>query len=77
MNKTDFDNKITSFNNWISSNKAKHLEVQKKNKKKLNTLKTKDYNSFWDSGKGTDSVLSCRSKEVINSKLKPWYIAFF
>ena len=48
MNKTDFDNKITSFNNWISSTKTKHLEVQKK-PKKLNTLKTKDYNSFWDS----------------------------
>ena len=77
MNKTDFDNKITSFNNWISSNKAKHLEVKEKTTKKLNILKTKDYNSFWDSGKGTDSVLSCKSKEVINSKLKPWYTAFF
>ena len=33
MNKTDFDNKITSFNNWISSTETKHLEVQKKPKK--------------------------------------------
>ena len=42
MNKTDFDNKITSFNNWISSNKAKHLEVQKKqNKKKTKYSKNK------------------------------------
>ena len=36
MNKTDFDNKLTSFNNRIISNKTKHLEVKKK-------LITKDY----------------------------------
>ena len=30
MNKTDFDNKLTSFNKGVTSNKTKHLEVQKK-----------------------------------------------
>ena len=38
-NKTDFDNKLTSFNRRIASNKTKHLEVQKK----LNSVITKDY----------------------------------
>ena len=38
VNKTDFDKKLTSFNRQITSNKAKHLEVQKK----LNSLITKD-----------------------------------
>ena len=42
MSKTDFDNKLTSFNRRITSNKTKHLEVQKK----LNSLITKDYNFF-------------------------------
>ena len=42
MNKTDFDNKITSFNGQTTSNKTKHLEVQKK----LNSLISKDYNFF-------------------------------
>ena len=42
MNKTDFDNKLTSFNRRITSNKTKYLEVQKK----LNTVITKDYNFF-------------------------------
>ena len=37
MNKTDFDNKLISFNEQITSNKTKHLEV----KKKLNSLITK------------------------------------
>ena len=41
-NKTDFNNKLTSFNRQITSNKTKHLEVQKK----LNSLITKDYNFF-------------------------------
>ena len=41
-NKTDFDNKLTSFNRWITSNKTKHLEVQKK----LNSLITKGYKFF-------------------------------
>ena len=42
MNKTDFDHKLTSFNKRITSNKTKHLEVQKK----LNSLITKDYHFF-------------------------------
>ena len=42
VNKTDFDNKLTSFNRQITSNKIKHLELQKK----LNSLITKDYNFF-------------------------------
>ena len=37
--KTDFDNKLKSFHIQISSNKIKHLEIQKK----LNRLITKDY----------------------------------
>ena len=42
MSKTDFDNKLISFNKQIAVNKAKHSEVQKK----LNSLITKYYNSF-------------------------------
>ena len=42
MNKTDYDNKLKNFHNWITSNKTKHLEVQKK----LNSLLTKYYNFF-------------------------------
>ena len=42
MNKTDFDDKLTSFNKRITSSKSKNLEVQKK----LNRLITEDYN-FW------------------------------
>ena len=42
VNKTDFNNKLTSFNRRITSNKTKHLEVQKK----LNSLIRKDYNFF-------------------------------
>ena len=44
VNKTDFDKKLTSFNRGITSNKAKHLEVQKK----LDSLITKDYIFFLD-----------------------------
>ena len=40
VSKTDFDNKLTSFNKRITSNKTKHLEVQKK----LNSLTEKGYN---------------------------------
>ena len=40
MSKTDFDNKLTNFNKQITSNKIKHLQVQKK----LNSLIRKDYN---------------------------------
>ena len=42
VNKTDFDNKLTSFNKRVTSNKTKHLEVQKK----PNSPITKDYNYF-------------------------------
>ena len=42
VNKTDFDNKLTSLNKRITSNKTKHLEVQKK----LKSLITKDHNFF-------------------------------
>ena len=42
MTKPDFDNKLTNFNNQITSNEAKHLEVQKK----LVSLITNDYNFF-------------------------------
>ena len=42
VNKTDFDNKLISFNRKITSNKTKYLEVLKK----LNSLTTKYYNYF-------------------------------
>ena len=42
MSKTNFDNKLTSFNNQITSNKTKHLEVLKN----LNSLITKDNKFF-------------------------------
>ena len=42
MSKTDFDNKIISFNRKITSNKTKCLEFLKK----LNSLTIKDYNFF-------------------------------
>ena len=42
MTKTEFDNTITSFNKRITSNKTKHLEVEKK----LEDLITKDHNFF-------------------------------
>ena len=43
VSKTDFDNKLTSFNRKITSNKSKYLEVLKK----LNSLvTTKDDNFF-------------------------------
>ena len=97
VSKSDFDNKQTSFNKQITSNKTKYLEVQKK----LNNLPTKDYNFFGriyftsDDGsqdmsvylpkldklelkkdRGTDYVLSWKSKKVYTSKLKPLYTAF-
>ena len=37
VTKTDFDNKLTSFNRRITSNKTKHLEYEKK----LNNLNDK------------------------------------
>ena len=42
MSKTDFDNKLISFNREITSNKIKYLEVLQK----LNSLTTKCYNFF-------------------------------
>ena len=42
VNKTDFDNKLISFNRKITSNKTKYLEVQKKQ----NSLTTKNYIFF-------------------------------
>ena len=42
VNKTDFDNKLASFNKQNPSNKTKHLEVQQK----LSSLITK-YNNFF------------------------------
>ena len=38
VNKTDFNNKLTTFSKRITSNKTKHLEIQNK----LNSLRTKD-----------------------------------
>ena len=40
VTRTDFDEKLTSFDRKITSNKTKYLEVRKK----LNSLITKDYN---------------------------------
>ena len=42
MNKTDFNNKLTTFSRRITSNKTKHLEVQKR----LNSLMTKEYTLY-------------------------------
>ena len=42
VNKSGFDNILTSFNKLIHSNKRKHLEVQRK----LNSLITKDCSFF-------------------------------
>ena len=42
VTKTEFVNKLTSFNKRITSNKTKPLEVEKK----LDSLITKDYNFF-------------------------------
>ena len=41
-NKTDFDNKLISFNRNITSNKTKYLEVTK-----INGLATKEWDSFF------------------------------
>ena len=98
VKKTDFENKLISFDRKITSNKTKYLEV----KKKLNTQTTKDYicllgriyfatndgskNTFvyqlsletleLKKGKGTNFILSWKSKGVYTSKLKALYIAF-
>ena len=43
VNKTAFDNKLTSFDKRFTSKKTNHLAA----KKKLNSLLAKDYNFFW------------------------------
>ena len=43
VTKTEFDNKLTSFNKRSTSNKIRHLEVEKK----LTSLITKDCNFFF------------------------------
>ena len=43
MGKTDFNNKLISFNRTITSNETKYLKVRKE----LDSLITKDYNSFY------------------------------
>ena len=99
MNKTDFNNKLTSFNKPIISNKTKRLEENIQ--KKLNSLITKNYKFFLGriyftsndgsqntfvyqatlaalklkKDKGTDYVLSRKSKVACNSKLNPLYTA--
>ena len=42
VKKTDFDNKLTSFNKRITSNETKHLGVEKK----INSLTSKYYTVF-------------------------------
>ena len=42
VTKTDFDDKLTSYNRRTISNKTKYLEAQKK----LDSLITNDYNFF-------------------------------
>ena len=61
VNKTDFDNKQTSFNRRITSNKIKCLEVQKK----LSSLMKKDDNFFlgiiyFRINDGSRSTLACQ-----------------
>ena len=76
VNTTDFDNKLTSFNRWITSDKTKHLEDQKK----LDSLITKDYNVFLDriyftSNDGSEKTFVFQSK-LDTSDLKNVLIMF-
>ena len=67
MSKTDFENKLTSFNKQITSNKTKHLEVQKK----LIRLKTKDLFSgriYFASNDGSQNMLVFQPKLDIRIK---------
>ena len=91
LNKTDFDDKLTSFNKRITSNKTKHLEVQKK----LNSLITNVYFTSNDGSqnmfihqptfnvlelkndKSTEYIISWKSKGLYNSKLIALYGCFF
>ena len=59
LNKTDFNDKLTSFNKRIASNKRKHLEVQNK----LNSL-DKNYNNF---------ETTCFNYAMIFLKLIDWW----
>ena len=61
MTKTEFDNKLTSFNKPIASNKTKRLKVEKK----LESLITKDYNFFlgrvyFTSNDGSQNMFVCQ-----------------
>ena len=76
VNTTDFDNKLTSFNRWITSDKTKLLEDQKK----LDSLITKDYNVFLDriyftSNDGSEKTFVFQSK-LDTSDLKNVLIMF-
>ena len=71
MKKPDFNNKLTSFNRRITSNKTKRLGVQKK----LNSLITKDYNFFlgriyFRSSDGSQSI--CLSTDTWYIRIKKW-----
>ena len=92
VSKTDFDNKLISFNRKITSNETKYLEVLKK----LYSLTTKNQNFFLGKmyftsndgsqrtlhtlelkkDKDTDYILSWKSKGVSNSKFKSLSTAF-
>ena len=90
VSKTDFDNKLISFNRKITSNKTKYLEVLRK----LTSLTTKDYNFFlgriyFTSNDGSQNTFVYQSTldtlelrkykgtdYVLNSKLKSLYAAF-
>ena len=93
VSKTDFDNKLISFNRKVALNRTKYLTLLRK----LDSLTTEDYNVFLGrmyftrndgsqnafvyqptlhtlelkKDKGIDYDLSCKSKKVYNSKLKP------
>ena len=47
INKTEFHSQRTRLNKRVASNKTKNVEVQKKKKKYLNNLITKDYIFFF------------------------------
>ena len=63
MTKIEFYNKLTRFNKRITSNKTKHLEVEKKR----DSLMTKDYNFFlggiyFTSNDGSQKMFVSQSK---------------
>ena len=92
VNKTDFDHKLTSFHRQIFSNETKHSKEASLITKDYNFFLGKIYfisndgsqNTFvyqpildaLELKKGTDNVLSWKSKGVFNSKLKLLYPAF-